>query len=68
LTIVLEERGVSYLDVLLALLVFLWPPTCIFLTFIGREWRRLGSERRKLQAEAEAERAEGYPPPDPPTT
>lgn len=35
---------------------------------ILREWRLWKEERRRAQAEAEAIAAEGFPPPDPPTT
>lgn len=35
---------------------------------IWREWRYWREERRKAQAEAAALRAEGFPPPGPPTT
>jgi hypothetical protein len=63
-----EERGVSYLDVLLALLLFIWPPTTVWLLMAWREVGRLRRERREAQTEAECMHAEGYPPPDPPTT
>jgi hypothetical protein len=35
---------------------------------IWREWRRLRREMEALRKEAEAEAAEGFPPPGPPTT
>jgi hypothetical protein len=55
------------LDALLALITFLGLPTHAFLYLIGREVGRLREERRLDRLEAERMRAEGYPPPDPPT-
>jgi hypothetical protein len=64
----LEERGVSYLDVLLALLLFAWPPMTIWIILGWRELKRLREERNRIRLDAEAMAAEGFPPPGPPTT
>jgi hypothetical protein len=55
-------------DVLLALLAFLAPPAGIYLYLIGREVGRAREEMRRMKADREAEAAEGFPPPGPPTT
>jgi len=55
-------------DKALVLACFWLPTAVVFLYCTWREGRRLGRERRALQTLAEAEAAEGYPPPDPPTT
>lgn len=58
----------TWLDVGLVLLLFLWPPMTVFLYLIGREVREARAALRRFKAEAEANAAEGFPPPDPPTT
>jgi len=55
-------------DGVLALLCFLGLPSGAFLYLIIREIGRLRRERRACQTEAETSAAEGFPPPDPPTT
>jgi hypothetical protein len=47
---------------------FVAPPATIFGFLILREVRRLREAGRLFRLEAEASAAEGYPPPDPPTT
>jgi hypothetical protein len=54
--------------VLSSVAVFVAPPALVFLYLIWREVRRVGRERRACQTEAETSAAEGFPPPDPPTT
>jgi hypothetical protein len=54
-------------DVLLAIWVFLGLPSHALAYFIGREVTRLREVRRLDRLEAERMRAEGYPPPGPPT-
>jgi hypothetical protein len=56
------------LDVVGAILLFVWPPASVLLILGWREWRRLRRERERLLLEAEATAAEGFPPPGPPTT
>jgi hypothetical protein len=55
-------------DGVLALLCFLGLPSGAFLYFIIREVVRLRRRRNLDRLEAEAMAAEGFPPPDPPTT
>jgi hypothetical protein len=55
-------------DRALVIAVFVVPPASIFLYLVLREWLLWKRWRRASQATAEAERAEGFPPPDPPTT
>jgi len=62
----LDERS-AYLDVWLSLLAFWVSPMTTFLYLIWREGRRLRRERDLDRLEEERMRAEGYPPPDPPT-
>jgi hypothetical protein len=64
----LSEARPDLFDALLALLLFIWPPMTVWLTYALREVRELRALRRRDQTEAEAMAAEGYPPPDPPTT
>jgi hypothetical protein len=52
----------------LAEAVFVAPPALTFLYLIWRELRKGGEVMSSWKAEAEAEAAEGFPPPDPPTT
>jgi hypothetical protein len=61
-----DER--LWVDVLLALLLFIWPPMTVWLTFALRELGRLRRQRNLDRLEAELMSAEGFPPPDPPTT
>lgn len=63
-----QERGVSFLDVLLVLLLFLWPPMTVWLWAVWRRVREARAEMRRFKADAEADAAEGFPPPGPPTT
>jgi len=58
----------SVVDAALAVLCFLGLPSGAFLYFILREMGRLRREREAVRLDAEAMAAEGYPPPDPPTT
>jgi hypothetical protein len=55
-------------DTLLVMGAFLLPTGGVLLYIILREIGRLRRGRRASQALAEAEAAEGYPPPGPPTT
>jgi hypothetical protein len=55
-------------SLLLSLGLFWAPFQAFFGVAVLREFRRLREERRQAQAEAEAMAAEGFPPPDPPTT
>lgn len=55
-------------DVVLACLLFVWPPSTVLLYFLWREVRGWVERRRQDQSEAEAIAAEGFPPPGPPTT
>jgi hypothetical protein len=66
--VVTDVRPVGLFDVLLALLLFIWPPMTVWLTFALREVGRLRRERLEAQTDAEAMAAEGFPPPGPPTT
>jgi len=59
---------VGYLDVLLVLLAFWLPAVAVYLTLILREVRRVKGEWRALKRELRTTSAEGFPPPDPPTT
>jgi len=59
---------VSWFDVLYVLVVFWLPPSSFFTFLIWREVRRGREAMRRFKADAEASAAEGYPPPDPPTT
>ena len=59
---------VTWLDVLLVLGVFLWPPLTVWITFALREVHRLRAEAAALKLELRTTSAEGFPPPDPPTT
>jgi hypothetical protein len=63
-----DNQVVSYLDVLLVLLLFLWPPMTVLITFTLREWWRLRRERNLSDWIGDASHREGYPPPCPPTT
>jgi len=54
-------------DVLLAVWVFLGLPSHALAYLIGREVSRLRSQRNLDRLEAERMRAEGFPPPGPPT-
>jgi hypothetical protein len=58
----------SYLDVLLVLLVFWVPALTVWITLALREVRRLRRDWRDLKQELGGSAADGYPPPDPPTT
>jgi hypothetical protein len=60
--------GASWLDVGLVLLLFLWPPTTIWLWMVAREIRETRAAVRRLKEELGADGADGYPPPGPPTT
>ena len=58
----------SWTDAASVVAVFVGPPALLFLYLIWREWRRGLREMSRWKAGAEAEAAEGFPPPDPPTT
>lgn len=61
-------RPPEWVDWLLVLGAF-WLPAAILWVYLSlREVRRLREWRRRALEEAEASAAEGYPPPDPPTT
>jgi hypothetical protein len=55
-------------DRALVIAVFVVPPASIFLYLCLREWLLWKRWKRGLKAEEEASAAEGFPPPDPPTT
>jgi hypothetical protein len=59
---------VSWLDVVAVILVFWLPAAALWSSLVLREVGRLRREMRRLKAEMEADAAEGFPPPDPPTT
>ena len=63
-----EGRHVSWFDVLYVLVVFWLPPSSVFTYLIWREVRRVRGEALALKREMTATRAEGFPPPGPPTT
>jgi hypothetical protein len=48
--------------------VFWGPPATIFTYLILREVRKLRRAARAFKLDQEASAAEGFPPPDPPTT
>jgi hypothetical protein len=48
--------------------VFIVPPSSIFLYLTLREWLLWLRWKREVGLEDEASAAEGFPPPDPPTT
>jgi hypothetical protein len=50
------------------LLVFWLPPSSIFTYLIWREVGKVRGEAAAFKREMTASRAEGYPPPGPPTT
>ncbi len=52
---------------LFALGCFWVTPAAVFLTYVGREWRRSRGEMSSWKADAEADAADGFPPPGPPT-
>jgi hypothetical protein len=55
-------------DVAEVLAVFVAPPAFVFLCCIGREWRKVRGELQAQAREDRTSRAEGFPPPGPPTT
>jgi hypothetical protein len=58
----------GWLDIALVLGVFVGPPATIFGYLILREVRRLRLAASDLKTELRTTSAEGFPPPDPPTT
>jgi hypothetical protein len=61
-------RSYEARDVVLVILAFLAPPAGIYLYLIGREVGKARAEMRRFKEDQEADAAEGFPPPDPPTT
>lgn len=58
----------TWADVVAVLLVFWLPVVGVYLTLIWRGVRRLRREAEALRLEMRTTSAEGFPPPDPPTT
>lgn len=50
------------------LIVFWLPPSSLFTYLIWREVRKVRGEAAALKQEMRSTTAEGFPPPDPPTT
>jgi hypothetical protein len=63
-----QQLESTLVDRALVIGVFVVPPTSIFLYLCLREWLLWKRWKRRSQAEEEATAAEGFPPPDPPTT